>query len=152
MNPNELRLRGDLASTAFEDGVSAGHWRLIDLTWPALTVAICAGAGELVVRIDVDGYPAVPPYGTTWDLGLNAPLAPALWPRGPGTEQTYKKGWYAPSDNAIYLACDRAALQAHPDWATRYRERAWNPARTIPFYLNELHRDLAAATIPKEPV
>ncbi|GAB3039689.1 hypothetical protein GCM10027052_20060 [Parafrigoribacterium mesophilum] len=150
MSPNELRLRRDLASPAFDDGVAAGHWRLIDLTWPTLTVAVSAGTGELVIKIDTDGYPAVPPYGITWDLGRNAPLDARRWPRGSGAEQTYKAGWYEPSVNAIYLACDRAALRVHPEWATSYPERTWNPSRTITFYLGELHRDLAVATIPEE--
>ncbi len=149
MNPSEQRLRGDLASADFEAGVNAGHWRLLDLTWPALTIAISAGTGELVLRIDLDGYPAVAPLGITWDAAANTPLPRGRWPQGPGAEQTYKEGWFPPSPNAVYLACDRAALQVHPDWANTYSDRAWNPTRSVTFYLREIHRDLAAATVPE---
>lgn len=149
MNPNERRLRADLDSTAFQAGVAANNWEVVSLNWPELTVRVAAKSGHLAVRIDLEGYPAVAPLGLTWDLDTDAPLSQELWPPNVGAQQTFKPGWYSPSINAIYLACDRAALTVHPDWAATYPQRAWNPSRDITFYLSELHRELAATTMPR---
>ena len=75
------RLREDLLAADVENGVAAGSWRVIDLSWPILTVAIAVGdETELGMRLDVQGYPLQAPAGQPWNLATNTPL-PMTMPR-----------------------------------------------------------------------
>jgi hypothetical protein len=148
-DPGRLRLEQDLASGDFESGAGAGHWRLIELNWPCLIVAVTAGDGnELGLRIAVDGYPRVAPGGQPWDLQRDQPLPTALWPAGGPLPQVFRQDWSPSNGSAPYLACDRTGLATHPAWAAEHPERAWHPGRTITFYLSEIHRGLRDTTLP----
>jgi hypothetical protein len=143
-----LRLERDLASPRFESGVDAGSWRLISLNWPYLTVAITAGDGhELGMRLLVDDYPGQAPAGQPWDLATDGPLSASRWPTGGMAPAVFRRDWSVQNGNAPYMACDRRALVDHP-WATQHPERAWNPSRSIEFYLEQVHHELSTATIP----
>uniref|UniRef100_UPI001ABF84BB DUF7665 family protein n=1 Tax=Amycolatopsis kentuckyensis TaxID=218823 RepID=UPI001ABF84BB len=108
-----------------------------------------AGDGhELGMRLLVDGYPGQAPAGQPWDLAAGAPLPPTGWPTGGMTALVFRRDWSPQNGNAPYLACDRRALVGHP-WATQHPERAWNPARSIEFYLEQIHHELTAATMPQ---
>lgn len=148
-NPNGNQLQEHLVSSEFEAGVNSGFWRIVSFTWPELTVAISAGDGrELGMRIAVDGYPALPPSGQPWDLESNSPLSVERWPTGGTAPQIFRPDWSRANGNAPYMACDRMGLRAHPGWATEHPSRAWNPSRTISFYLREVHKELRGATLP----
>lgn len=147
--PARTRLEKDLAASEFESGVRAGMWRVVMLDWPALVVAITAGDGnELTMRLKVDGYPAQAPAGQPWHLQDSMLLPKELWPISTLTPATFPQDWSAANAGAPYVACDRRALSTHPDWATAHPGRAWNPGRTITFYLRELYRELQSASIP----
>ncbi|WP_121432273.1 DUF7665 family protein [Actinomadura pelletieri] len=148
-DPGLARLERDLASAEFDSGVDAGLWRLVSLDWPVLVVAITAGDDrELGMRLDVDGYPVTAPAGQPWDLARNTPLSVQRWPTGRTAETVFHRDWSPQNGNAPYLACDRRGLMAHPNWAGERPERAWNPNRTITFYLAEIHRELGNARLP----
>jgi len=150
IDPCQLRLERDLLSSDFESGVGAGLWRVVKLTWPYLDVIITAGDGSgLGMRILVDGYPGVAPGGQPWDHELNALLPITRWPTGGTAPQVFNPNWATSYSNAPYMACDRGGLTAHPNWATEHPARAWNPSRTITFYVREIHHELRGATIPK---
>lgn len=150
VDPCKQRLERDLASASFDRGVDAGAWRLVSLEWPHLTVAIRAGDGkEFGMRLQVDGYPGVPPAGQPWDLAKDAPLPSSRWPTGGMTSMVFRHDWSVGSSNAPYLACDRVGLATHPHWASQHPERAWNPRRSIEFYLEQIHHELRAAAIPE---
>ncbi|MGH3302824.1 MAG: DUF7665 family protein, partial [Streptosporangiaceae bacterium] len=72
------------------------------------------------------------------------------WPVGGATSQVFRQNWPDSNNPAPYMACDRAGVAAHPQWATQHPDRAWHPGRTIAFYLREIHRELRAATLPQE--
>jgi hypothetical protein len=149
-DPCLQRLRRHLQTADVEAGVAAGLWRIIELSWPNLTVSITIGDGsEPGVRILVDDYPIKAPAGRPWDLVADAPLPVNRWPISGRNPEVFRPDWSPANQNAPYLACDRTGLATHGDWATRHPERAWNPTRTIGFYLSELHRELAAAYLPR---
>lgn len=152
-DPSRRRLEHDLALDEFDSGVSAGMWRVVSLDWPELVVAITAGDGnEVGMRLNLDGYPAAAPAGRPWDLKHFALLAPELWPVSILAVATFRQDWSVGNGGAPYLACDRVALSGHPDWATAHPDRAWNPGRTITFYLREMHRELQCASVPQPGV
>jgi hypothetical protein len=153
VNPAHLRLDRDLLASDVESGVTAGFWRIIELSWPYLFVAVTAGDGhELGMRLAVDGYPAIAPAGQPWDLDTGSPLPMPLWPTGGTASQVFRHDWSPGNGNAPYMACDRVGLATHPDWANAHPQRAWNPGRTIAFYLREIHHELRGATLPQLPV
>jgi hypothetical protein len=150
--PARRRLECDLRSADFDSGVDAGLWRLSVLQWPYLKVAVTAGDGrELGMRIAVDDYPTRAPAGQLWDLGLDAPLPVSRWPTGGSSGLVFRRDWPSVSSPAPYMACDRVGLTAHGNWATEHPTRAWNPRRTITFYLREIHHELRSTALPPEP-
>lgn len=149
-DPSLRRLQRDLVAADFESGVTSGLWRLIRLEWPQLLVAITAGDGrELGMKLLVDNYPAQAPAGQPWDLQTDVALGSSHWPTGGTAPQVFRLDWSIANGNAPYMACDRIALGGHPDWPTSHPPRAWNPSRTIDFYLREVHHELRCATLPQ---
>ena len=146
-DPRERLLHEHLDSEEFHAGVGAGHWRLIDLSWPVLIVAIAIGQRELGMRIDVDEYGPQAPAGQPWDLGANAALPMGHWPVTGRTPEVFRHDWSAQNGNAPYLACDRFAIAGH-NWATENPDQVWNASRTIVFYLEQLHRSLRSSRLP----
>jgi hypothetical protein len=149
-DPGRLRLDRDLASGDFESGVGAGLWRLVSLSWPYLTVTITAGDGnQLAMRILIDGYPRAAPGGEPWNLDRGEALPASRWPTGGTAGLVFRPDWSPANKNAPYMACDRTGLAGHPGWANEHPARAWNPSRTIAFYLREVHHELRSATLPR---
>ncbi|MEY9858503.1 hypothetical protein ABH935_004118 [Catenulispora sp. GAS73] len=150
-NPCLTRLRCDLEAADVDGGVTAGQWRIVDLAWPTLTVAIRLDNGaEVGLRLTVDDYPVAAPAGQPWDLAANAPLPVSRWPVSGRNPEVFRPDWSPGNQNAPYMACDRIGLSTHPHWADQHRDRAWNRSRTIGFYLREMHKELAPARL--EPI
>jgi len=150
-DPGRLRLERDLVSGDFESGAGAGLWRLISLNWPHLMVAITAGDGnQLGMRILVDGYPRIAPAGQPWDFHRDQPLPVTRWPADGSAPQVFRPDWSPSNGNAPYMACDRVALGSHQNWAAEHPGRAWDPSRTITFYVREIHHELRGATLPQD--
>ncbi|MET7951274.1 hypothetical protein [Micromonospora sp. NPDC005324] len=153
VDPNLRRLRRHLQAADIEAGVDAGSWRVVDLTWPFLTVAITVGEdAELGMRLDVQDYPLQAPAGQPWNIDTDTPLPMAEWPVSGRNPEIFRPEWSPTNNNAPYLACDRAGITSHSNWATERPERSWDATRTIGFYLRELHRELACATTPQDGV
>ena len=144
-DPIQIRFERDLRSAGVETGVDAGQWRVIAFTWPTLTVAISLGNDiEVGMQLDVEDYPVEAPAGRAWDLEADTPLPSAQWPMTGGALEVFRtEGWNDAHLGAPYLGCDRRALKGHPNWPIEHPDRCWNPTRTIVFYLQELHRELA---------
>lgn len=148
--PAERRLHADLEAHDFQAGVAAGMWKLVAVEWPTATFAVSTGKGaQLGMQLNVDDYPVQAPAGQPWDLVGKGPLPVGKWPTGGTAVLTFRPDWSPGNGNAPYLAADRVGLATHPDWSTQHPERAWNPTRTISFYLAEIHRDLRAAELPE---
>jgi hypothetical protein len=152
VDPCRLRLERDLASSRFDGGVDAGYWRVIEVDWPYVTVAITAGDGnELGMRLLVDGYPAAAPAGRPWDLAGNVALPASRLPMGGSSDLVFRSAWSAQNDNAPYMACERTALATHPaGWASELPDRKWTAARTIDFYLAQVHHELRSVVLVQQ--
>ena len=69
MAPDEKALHADLAKAPFRVGVADGRWRLIDIAWPHVFIAVTAKDGrEYVLRFNCAGFPATPPTAGLWDM------------------------------------------------------------------------------------
>lgn len=149
MAPDERALRGHLASGGFRAGEAAGRWRLVDVTWPFVTVTVAAAdrpnsPSEFTLRLECTGYPHTAPTGGVWDLDTNASLAPDLRPKSGRAAQLFRADGWTGGSTAMYAAWDRAGLQGHPEWANTHPRVAWNSTRTLTFILNNVHEVLNA--------
>jgi hypothetical protein len=102
------------------------------------------------MRVNVSGYPTAAPAGTPWDIDADGPLIAAALPSGPGAAGVFCSDWSKINGWTPYMATERLLIQGdHFSWAPQHPERAWNPTRTIAFYLAELHKELRSCTIPE---
>lgn len=150
-DPSLLAVREDLESAAFQDGVVHGRWRVVRFEWPFLVVAIRAGGGgELGMRVELSGYPTAAPAGMPWDLEQDIALAADRLPEGPAAAVVFRSGWSQANGHTPYMASERLTVQGdHLPWAAQHPTRAWNPSRTLEFYVAELHKELRSCTMPK---
>jgi len=140
-------LAAHLRSGRFLSGEAKGRWSLIRLAEPFVTIEIAAKDGRrFALRFDCTGYPDQPPTATVWNLENDAPLAFDQWPRGGRVSQVFNPSWK--SGAALYIPCDRQAIEGHTNWANEYSWLIWNPQRGLLQYVeavsellqsNELH-------------
>jgi hypothetical protein len=152
MNPDspELSLfRAHLEEAPFTAGVDVGRWSLLkgeDLSqWPYCRIELrCdprfSAEGRVVLRFNLDGYPASAPTAQPWDADRNVPLPHDRWPQGSGHVNSIFKPTWNPS--ALYMPCDRAAMPGHEGWRETYPQWWWTPKHTIATYLAFLTRHL----------
>jgi hypothetical protein len=140
MAPDEKALRADVAKAAFRAAVTKGRWRLVDITWPHVFVAVTAKDGrEFVLRFNCSGFPTTPPTAGPWDMQCNAMLAPDLWPRSKGGRlgAVFNYGWK--NGTALYLPCDRESIPGHAHWQTQMPSKIWRSDAGLPQYLELVH-------------
>jgi hypothetical protein len=140
MAPDEKALRADLAKAVFRAGVAGGRWRLLDIAWPHVFVAVTAkDAREYVLRFNATGFPATPPTAGPWDVKTNAMLAFDLWPRSKGGRlgAVFNPKWKA--GTALYLPCDRESIAGHDHWRAQMPAKIWRPAAGLVQYLELVH-------------
>lgn len=139
MAPDEKALRADLESGRFLAGEARKRWWLVSVDWPAVQIAVAARDGfEYVLRFDCSGYPQNPPTARPWDANKNAPLDVGSWPKGGGRiAAVFRNDWK--SGTALYLPCDRTAIDGHDNWRTEHPSKIWNPSRGITQYLEIVH-------------
>lgn len=130
----------DLDSAPFRLGEAEGRWRLIKAVWPHAYVAVVAAdRREFVLRLDCAGYPVEPPTGGLWDLGGDSVLAAEEFPRGKGGRVTdvFRTDWE--EGRALYLPCDRTAIESHSNWRNEMPAKVWRPEAGIIQYLETVH-------------
>ena len=137
MLPDERTFRRHVAAGPFQAGADRGEWRLHSIEWPRAVIAIAAarrvGApDEVALMFELSGYPQALPTAHPWDLATNAPLADGLWPVGGRASEVFNPGWRR---DALYVPCDRMALEGHEAWLTQYQPYLWNSSRDITHYL-----------------
>jgi hypothetical protein len=148
-SPELSLFRAHLEEAHFMAGVDAGRWTLLkgeDLSqWPHCRLELrCdpkfSAEGRVVLRFNLDGYPANAPTAQPWDADSNLPLAHARWPNGSGhINSIFKPGW---NPAALYMPCDRLAMPGHEGWKDTYPQWWWTPKHTITTYLAFLTRHL----------
>ena len=145
--PDERTFRQHLAGGAFLRGSARGRWRLVKIAWPHAVIAVSAAprAGspsEYGFRFELTNYPQVPPTAQSWDLEHDRPLEPGRWPTGRSRlAGAFNPGWNA---QALYLPCDRLAIQGHDAWVTQHPSMIWRPSGDITQYLSVLHELLTS--------
>lgn len=143
MTPDERVLRAHLARGSFQSGIDRRRWRLIEIRWPHVMIAISAAdrdqaPTEYVVRLDCQNYPQAAPTGAFWDLQRKAQLEAARWPGGSGrVAKAFNPDWK--EGRAIYLPCDRVSLADHSAWPRDHPQLVWSPERDITHCLRILH-------------
>lgn len=143
MGVDEHALRADLARGAFRSGVDRRRWRLIELEWPFLYVAVAAkpkpGApAEYCFRFDCTGYRQAAPAGSLWDSTMRDFLAIGKWPGGEDrVAMAFNPQWEG--GRAIYVGCDRVALRGHDPWLHQFPAHCWSPTSDITQYLELLY-------------
>jgi len=140
MAPDEKALRTDVAKATFRVAVLEQRWRLLDIAWPHVLIAITAKSGrEYVLRFNCTGYPATAPTAGPWDVKHNAILAFDLWPRSKGGRlgAVFRTDWKG--GTALYLPCDRVSIEGHDNWRTEMPSKIWRPSAGIVQYLELVH-------------
>lgn len=139
MSPDEKALRADVESGRFLAGEARGRWRLISIAWPYVQIGITAKDHyEFVLRFDCAGYPQSPPTAGLWDGTRNTALAVAEWPKGGGRiAAVFNPNWKA--GVALYLPCDRMAIEGHDNWRHEHPAKIWNPTKGITQYVEIVH-------------
>lgn len=139
MAPDEKALGVDLESGRFLAGVARNRWRLISESWPAVQISVAARDGhEYVLKFDCSHYPQTPPTARLWDAGKDSPLELVQWPKGGGRiASVFRNDWK--SGTALYIPCDRSAIEGHNNWRTEHPSKIWNPSAGITQYLEIVH-------------
>ena len=141
MAPDERTLRAHLAAGNFRSGVARGRWSLRSITWPHVLIAVTAaqrekGPSEFCFHFECSDYPATAPTAQLWDAKAGGPLAAGLWPGGTNhVARAFNLGWNVP---AIYIPCDRLAIQGH-DWSKAAPSMLWRTDGDITQYLRVLY-------------
>ena len=141
--PDERALRADLAAGAFQLGLHENRWKMGNVIWPNIDIAISAAErdsapSEYWLRFDCSGYPNAAPTARPWDADINQPLAANRWPGGASrVPAVFRPDWK--DGTCLYLPCDRIAREGHDNWPNEYPSLQWSPAKGIVLYLDEVY-------------
>ena len=139
-------LTSHLHSGRFQSGVVAGRWTLIDLAWPHVNVGITAAdQRQFVLRFDCTGYPDEAPTAQLWDGTARTLLPFDKWPRGGRVSQMFNPGWK--QGTAIYIPCDRQAIEGHNNWLAEYPWLIWKPEVGLLQYIQAVHETLQSSEL-----
>jgi hypothetical protein len=155
MSPDQRAVRDHLSGGRFRSGVADGRWRLVHevapadgadnlVGWPFVVVAIRAAPrqnapAEFAIRFELNSYPNTAPTGGIWDVDADVSLPADRRPKGDDLAQLFRADGWTGGAKAMYAPWDRLGLQAHPDWAQKYPQCAWNPGRELTFILENVH-------------
>ena len=158
MSTDRLLFEMHISEGEFQSGVDKGYWGIHPNTlelkehWPKVIIWVQAaykesGKERYYLCFDLAGYSAVAPTACPWDVELNKPLKPDLWPKG-GTlvDSVFKHSWRL---DALYIPCDRVAIPGHDGWRTQYPNLWWQPHFKIDRYLNHIHLILNSSEYAK---
>lgn len=131
---DQQAFEADVASGAFLNGSLTGRWGVQSVQWPYSVIWVRASNGSrLLLRLELTNYPRQAPTAEPWDIETNAPLAPARWPRGDArVTAAFNANWNA---HALYIPCDRVAMQGHEAWRHQHPSMLWEPAVGIYRYV-----------------
>lgn len=140
MSPDQAVFESHLKLPRFVLGVERGQWMLEKISWPFAWFSIPAtrpdgSVDRFIFRFELSNYPQAAPAGCLFQEDFSSPLPPAKWPAGQLISAVFNPGWKA---NALYLPCDRVAMEGHDVWRTQHPELWWTPNKTIVDYLGEL--------------
>lgn len=141
--PDHRSLMADLTSGAFLLGEHAGRWRLLDASWPFVTIEVAAAPRlrsptGYCLRLNCLGYPNAAPTGSLWDPVTNRTLAFKEWPTGRSrVPAVFRTDWK--DGSCLYIPCDRESFSGHENWRQEHADLIWRPAEGITQYLRAVH-------------
>ena len=136
--PDERTFREHVAGGAFRRGAARGRWRLVRIDWPHAVIAVSAATrsgspSEYGFRFELSNYPQLTPTAEPWEQTHDRPLEASRWPTGRSrVAAAFNPGWNA---HAIYIPCDRLAIQGHDAWLSQHPSMIWRPTGDITQYL-----------------
>lgn len=143
MTLEQQAMEAHLASGRFLAGATRKRWRLVRISWPHVYVEVTArDMREICIRFECTGYPNRAPQGTPWDISTDAPLAAHLWPTGGRVSKVFNHGWK--SGAALYIPCDREAIEGHDNWRQELPHLIWNPSKGLLQYIEAIHEILSS--------
>lgn len=120
------------------------RWEILEIVWPVVVVRIYVGSRSNApdfydFRFDCGGdYPNVPATATLWDFAAKQSLPYARWPAGRFLiPSIFNPNWK--NGHALYIPCDRQAIEGHNDWPMRYPLWLWKSNLGIIHYIRILH-------------
>lgn len=137
--PDAISLRQFFDGARFQSGSLRGRWVLNEFEFPNAVVSIrCHDGRHVALRFECAGYPHALPTAQVWDARNRRPLPPVHWPRGESRiNAVFRPDWKAGS--ALYVPCDRNAIDGHTDWANNHPEMIWDPGKGLLVYLEAVH-------------
>ncbi|NTH81494.1 hypothetical protein G6K97_30590 [Agrobacterium rhizogenes] len=141
--PDRLLLERDVAAPDFRSGQFDGKWKLVELSWPYVTITVSAptrgtAPTQFGFRFECSGYPQIPVTARPWDVDVGKPLAADNWPTGRShVAAVFRPEWR--NGECLYLPCDRYSIEGHEGWRTEHPSRLWNPKRGIIGYLEQIY-------------
>lgn len=131
---DQQAFEADVNSGAFLNGSFSGRWGLDSIAWPHALIWVRAGDGsKLLLRFELTNYPRNAPTAQPWDRESDAALSPSRWPRGRDRiNAAFNPNWNA---SALYIPCDRIAIQGHEAWRQQHPSMLWDPAVGIHRYV-----------------
>ena len=143
IRPDQQLLEEHLKRAEFRLAQLEGRWRIVNVTWPNVTIGVSAAArsnapAEYGFRFGCTGYPVLPVTAQPWNLDKNAPLAPNQWPNGRSiVPSVFRPEWKG--GQCLYIPCDRLSIEGHVNWPQEYQGRLWDPSRGIVCYLEQIY-------------
>lgn len=150
--PDLSLFQSHLEEAPFIAGTEAGRWGLLPdedfAQWPHCRIWVRSDPrftadGCVVLRFNLDDYPAKAPTAQPWDAVANAPLPKERWPHGSAhVNAVFNPNW---NTTALYMPCDRTAMSGHDGWKQTFAQWWWTPKHTITAYLTFVFRTLNPA-------
>ena len=141
--PDERVFLDHIGWGPFQSGVARERWRLISVEWPYAVISVSAaprpnGPKEYALRFNLTNYPQLAPTARPWDAERNSPLEDAKRPHGTSrVPMAFRTNWK--NGTALYLPCDRVAMEGHEAWRTQHPSQLWKPNGDITQYLRIVH-------------
>lgn len=131
---DQQAFEADVNSGAFLNGSLSGRWGLESTQWPHAWIWVKArDGGRVLLRFELTNYPRNAPTAQPWDAQSNCALPSVRWPRGEArVSAAFNPNWNA---NALYIPCDRVAIQGHEAWRQQHPSMLWDPAVGIHRYV-----------------
>jgi hypothetical protein len=142
MAPDEKAFRAHTSTGRFSAGVDADEWRLVSLEWPHAVIAIAAAPREDApreygFRFELSGYPNTAATAQVWNADEERIATAEERPKVTYSPSPFRCDWSG--GTALYIPCDRVAVEGHADWPAQHGE-LWDPAKGISQYLIYVHR------------
>lgn len=140
---DELVFLEHIKGGPFQSGVARHRWRLISIDWPCAIIAISAAIRvnapvEYALYFNLQNYPQSAPTARPWNTEINAPLEDEKRPHGISrVPKAFRTDWK--NGMALYLPCDREAINGHDAWRTQHPAMIWDPNEGITLYLRIVH-------------